>query len=401
MRATEFIVERKKRKRRSKKAAYGPGPYGMYGTAVGYSGDGGVGEGWKDVAAAGALGTALALGGGNANAQSYNEPQQQMQTAQVPSWQEQLQAAIKDGDVPNGDKIQIQRNGGWITKVVVDGKIYDIEHRIPKLGKNLKNAASQLRKAMGNENIDEDWRHWVAGLGAASALAGGGGAAYDAYKASQAEKEPTAVVAKSNLKKGVDRLAKDAVPKHSVTGNPREKLLTKAAVEAGITGEELAQFLGQMAQETGDFKWMGELGSSKNFKQYEPIFKKDKKTKKFILDPKTKKPKNFNPKAEVLGNDMPGDGERYKGRGYIQLTGKYNYKKAGEFIGIDLVKNPNLVATDPEINAKVTVWYWKTRVQKQVSDYSDTKAATKPINPGLKHLDQRKEKFKTFTAAMK
>ena len=197
MRAAEFITEKKKRKRKLKGAAWGPGPFGGYGYASGYSGavgggeGGAVGEGWKDVAAAGALGTALALGGGNAKAQSYNEPQQQTQTVQVPSWQEQLKAAIKDGDIPNGEKIQIQRDGGWITKVVVDGKIYDIEHRIPKLGKNLRNAASQLRKAMGNESVEEDWRHWVAGLGAASALAGGGSAAYDAYKASQAAKEPT------------------------------------------------------------------------------------------------------------------------------------------------------------------------------------------------------------------
>lgn len=406
MRAAEFITEKKKRKRKLKGAAWGPGPYGGYGYATGYSGavgggeGGAVGEGWKDVAAAGALGTALALGGGNAKAQTYNEPQQQVQTVQVPSWQEQLKAAIKDGDIPNGEKIQIQREGGWITKVVVDGKIYDIEHRIPKLGKNLKNAASQLRKAMGNESVEEDWRHWVAGLGAASALAGGGSAAYDAYKASQAAKEPTAAVAKSNFKKGAERLTKDAVPKKSVTGSPNEKLITQAAIDSGITGEELAQFLAQMAQETGNFQFMKELGNKKNFEQYEPVFKKDKKNK-YILDPKTKKPKNFNRMAAELGNDMPGDGEKYKGRGFIQLTGKYNYRKAGEFIGVDLVKNPNLVATNPEINAKATVWYWKTRVRPSVKDYSDTKAATKPINPGLKHLDQRKEKFQLFKTAMK
>jgi predicted chitinase len=411
MRADEFtIVEKKKRKRKLKGAAWGPGPYGGYGYATGYSGSagsgsavgdgGGVGEGWKDVAAAGALGTALALGGGNAKAQSYNEPQQQVQTVQVPTWQEQLKAAIKDGDIPNGEKIQIQRDGGWITKVVVDGKIYDIEHRIPKLGKNLRNAASQLRKAMGNENVEEDWRHWVAGLGAASALAGGGSAAYDAYKASQAEKEPTAVVAKSNFKKGAERLAKDAVPKQLVTGSPHEKFLTKAAVDAGIKGEELAQFLGQTAHESHNFKTMIEYGNTNYFKKYEPKFAKDKKTKKFIIDPKTKKPKNFNPKAVELGNDMPGDGEKYKGRGYIQLTGKYNYAQASKALGLDLVKNPQLVEK-PEIAAKVAVWFWQNRVKPKVSDFGDTKASTKPINPGLKHLDQRKEKFSDFKTAMK
>jgi len=41
MRASEFVVEKKKRKRRPRWAAYGPGPYGGYGYATGYSGDGG------------------------------------------------------------------------------------------------------------------------------------------------------------------------------------------------------------------------------------------------------------------------------------------------------------------------------------------------------------------------
>jgi hypothetical protein len=45
MRASEFITERKKKRKKPRWAAYGPGPYGMYGTAVGYSGDGGVGGG--------------------------------------------------------------------------------------------------------------------------------------------------------------------------------------------------------------------------------------------------------------------------------------------------------------------------------------------------------------------
>lgn len=251
--------------------------------------------------------------------------------------------------------------------------------------------------------MDEDWRHWVAGLGAASALAGGGGAAYDAYKAQKAQDERPAITApapKSDFKKGIEKIAKDAVPKQLVTGSPHEKFLTKAAVDAGIKGEELAQFLGQTAHETGNFKFMGELGGSKDFKKYEPVFKKDKKTKKWILDPKTKKPKNFNPKAATLGNDMPGDGEKYKGRGYIQLTGKYNYAKAGEALGLDLVKNPQLVEK-PEVAAKVAVWFWQNRVQPKVDDFGNTKAATKPINPGLKHLDQRKEKFQTFKTAMR
>ena len=251
--------------------------------------------------------------------------------------------------------------------------------------------------------VDEGWKDWVAGAGLGAMALGGGSAAYDAYKAKQTEKEPTPIVApapKSDFKKGIEKLAKDAVPKQSVTGSPHEKFLTGAAVAAGIKGEELAQFLAQTAHESNNFKSMIEYGDSDYFKKYEPKFVKDKKTKKVILDPKTKKPKNFNPKATRLGNDMPGDGAKYKGRGYIQLTGKYNYEQAGKALGLDLVKNPQLVEK-PEIAAKVAVWFWQNRVKPKVDDFGNTKAATKPINPGLKHLDQRKEKFQDFKLAMR
>ncbi len=299
MRAHEFVTEKKRKRKKPRWAAYGPGPYGGYGYAVGYSGDAGGDSG-------------------------------------------------------------------------------------------------------GSESIEkEGWKDWVAGAGAAAAIAGGGGAAWDAYQSSKAQDEKPAVVAKapSDFKKGVDKIAKDAIPKHLVTGSPHEKFLTGAAVAAGIKGVELAQFLGQTAHESNNFKSMVELGGSNYFKKYEPVFKKDKK-KKFIIDPKTGKPKNFNPKAVTLGNTMPGDGEKYKGRGYIQLTGKYNYQKAGEALGLDLVKKPELVEK-PEVAAKVAVWFWQNRVQAKVSDFGDTRASTKPINPGLKHLDKRKEKFGDFKTAMR
>jgi predicted chitinase len=59
-----------------------------------------------------------------------------------------------------------------------------------------------------------------------------------------------------------------------------------------------------------------------------------------------------------LGNDKPGDGGTYRGRGYNQLTGKSNYKRTGEDIGQDLVKNPDLV-NNVDIAAEVLFSYLK------------------------------------------
>jgi putative chitinase len=129
-----------------------------------------------------------------------------------------------------------------------------------------------------------------------------------------------------------------------------------------------------------DFKHMKEIGGSLDFKKYDIRFAPNK--------------------AKALGNTKPGDGAKYKGRGYIQLTGKYNYKKAGDALGLPLAEKPQLVEK-PEVAAKVAVWFWQNRVKPNVNNFQDTKAVTKGINPGLKHLDKRSDKFKSFQVAMK
>ncbi|XP_059448348.1 endochitinase-like [Corylus avellana] len=53
-------------------------------------------------------------------------------------------------------------------------------------------------------------------------------------------------------------------------------------------------------------------------------------------------------------------GKQYYGRGPIQLTHNYNYGQAGRAIGVDLLNNPDLVATDPTISFKTSIWFWMT-----------------------------------------
>lgn len=81
--------------------------------------------------------------------------------------------------------------------------------------------------------------------------------------------------------------------------------------------------------------------------------------------------KNFKPIMEYasgeayenrkdLGNTEKGDGVRFKGRGYIQLTGRSNYALFGQKIGLDLISNPDL-ALDIEVGAKILAHYFKDR----------------------------------------
>lgn len=223
----------------------------------------------------------------------------------------------------------------------------------------------------------EGWKDTLAGAALGTALAFG--APGDAEAAKKKVEKPVAqkVVKADPLK----QISKKELAK-SVTGNPHEVILKKAAERAGIKGQELAAFLSQCAHETMDFKYMKEIGGSLDFKKYDIRFAPNK--------------------AKVLGNNKAGDGAKFKGRGYIHLTGKYNYAEASKAIFGDdrLVKNPELVEK-PEVAAKTSVWFWQNRVQDKVKNFTNVKDVTKNINPGLKHLDKRQDKFNTFQVAMK
>ena len=142
------------------------------------------------------------------------------------------------------------------------------------------------------------------------------------------------------------------------------------AKKAGLESDELAAFMAQCAHESNQFRTLTEYGGSLDFRKYDPRYA----------------PK----KARALGNTKRGDGAKYKGRGYIQITGKYNYTVAGKAIGIDLVNNPEKAA-EPLIAAKIALWYWSKRVAPKVNDFTNTKEVTKPINPGMRGLEQRIE----------
>ncbi|WP_283101442.1 glycoside hydrolase family 19 protein, partial [Escherichia coli] len=69
-----------------------------------------------------------------------------------------------------------------------------------------------------------------------------------------------------------------------------------------------------------------------------------------------------------LGNSdrASGDGWKFRGRGYIQLTGKVNYKAFGEYIGVDLIANPDLVATKYPLTS--AAWFFDTIRLWQLAD---------------------------------
>ena len=91
---------------------------------------------------------------------------------------------------------------------------------------------------------------------------------------------------------------------------------------------------------------------------------------------------------EDLGNTQPGDGPRFKGRGYVQLTGRSNYKQVGDQVGSDLIGNPEL-ANDPTIAGKILAQFLKNheaRIRNALSA-NDLAAARKAVNGGSHGLE--------------
>ena len=82
-----------------------------------------------------------------------------------------------------------------------------------------------------------------------------------------------------------------------------------------------------------------------------------------------------------LGNTQPGDGPRFKGRGFIQLTGRANYEHFGAKLGIDLVGHPEQ-ACDPSIAAQVLALYFKERHVIDAAEAGDWHKARRLVNGG-------------------
>lgn len=151
--------------------------------------------------------------------------------------------------------------------------------------------------------------------------------------------------------------------------------LSKIAESFGITNNlRLAHFLAQCAHESGSWKYRVELASGKAYEG-----RKD------------------------LGNTEVGDGVRFKGRGYIQLTGRANYGKFSQFIGEDCVAQPDLVA-DKYPLASAAYFFNKNKLwaicDLGATDDVVTKVS-KRVNGGTNGLADRLAKFKIYHGLLK
>lgn len=148
-----------------------------------------------------------------------------------------------------------------------------------------------------------------------------------------------------------------------------------ACLEYDITGPvRVAAFLAQVGHESGGFKYTREIwGPTAAQKRYEG--RKD------------------------LGNTQPGDGSKYRGRGLIQITGRFNYQKASDALGIGLVSVPEQLELKP-LAARSAAWWWSAHGCNELADLGDFERLTRRINGGLNGYPDRLARWEKAKAAL-
>ncbi|EOC1689317.1 glycoside hydrolase family 19 protein [Cronobacter turicensis] len=94
-----------------------------------------------------------------------------------------------------------------------------------------------------------------------------------------------------------------------------------------------------------------------------------------------------------FGNNLNGDGWKYRGRGLKQITFKANYEECGKALGLNLVDSPDLLLQD-KYAALSAGWFWKANGCNQFADAGDVSGLTRRINGGLNGLQDRIDRTK-------
>lgn len=136
-----------------------------------------------------------------------------------------------------------------------------------------------------------------------------------------------------------------------------------------VTRLRMAAFIAQIGHESGQLQWVRELGSDQYLSKYDT-----------------------GTLAKRLGNtpEADGDGQKYRGRGLIQITGRANYEACSEALFSDarLLNTPELLET-PVYAAMSAGWFWQRAGLNTLADRGDFLTITKRINGGTNGLADR------------
>jgi len=178
--------------------------------------------------------------------------------------------------------------------------------------------------------------------------------------------------------------------------------LTQAVFD-GLTPLRLAHFLAQCDHESQGFTRTEE---NLNYSA-EGLVKTFGKHFKGVSNAYARKPVAIANRAYANrmgnGNEASGDGWKFRGRGFIQLTGRDNYNRAGICLGVDFIKNPEFVAQGYALT--VALWFFKSNKIWDKCDLGATEQAvkevTRRVNGGTIGLDDRIKCFNKYWEILK
>ena len=168
---------------------------------------------------------------------------------------------------------------------------------------------------------------------------------------------------------------------------PLNETFTKFVI---ATPRQQAGFIGQCSHECGNFRILEEnlnYRAETLMKLWPKRFPTLEFAKQYEKNPKRIANSVY---SNRMGNrdEASGDGYRFRGRGCIQLTGHAGYYHAGQDLGVDFVKDPDLVAT-PKYAAMTAGWFWSTHNCNTLAENGDWTGLTKKINGGVIGLADR------------
>lgn len=157
----------------------------------------------------------------------------------------------------------------------------------------------------------------------------------------------------------------------------------------------LAHFLAQLSHESAGFTALEEnlnYSGMALWRVFRRHFKDQQEAESFARQPELIANRVY---SNRMGNgpESSGDGFRYRGRGFIQLTGKNNYAHYGNLLGIDLLDEP-FRASEPETALRLASAYWTENGLNKLADRNNLDAITRRINGGINGLQHRVEEFK-------
>lgn len=177
--------------------------------------------------------------------------------------------------------------------------------------------------------------------------------------------------------------------------------IPEVASKFGInTPLRVAHFLAQCGHESGGFKVTSE-NLNYSAKGLRGIFKKYFPTDS-IANAYQRQPQKIANKVYANrmanGSEASGDGYKFRGRGYIQLTGRDNYTQFGKAIGVDIPNNPDLVSSKYALAS--AAWFWSKNGLNKLADAGASDSAvtsiTKRVNGGTIGLADRIKHFKEY-----